>query len=1263
MSETITLLTMAGKESIFKIVDAREHITAKAMWAGSLKRELIKGIIGMDNNAIVNIITEQVEALLKAFNEIIVNASDHYLGSIEEIINEYRVTSIKISFDAETGIFSVFNNGKGVPTSVHKGASVGGNIIYEPEVAFSNCMAGSNIVKEKDNVKGGINGLGAKIANIHSTWFNIKTLSYDNRNIKQLYEQKWEKRMTVSNRPKIVPADDYDAEFTEITLLPAYKELDYLVNKSGLPDKNTLLDIQRWLRLHAHLTAAFVGSAVEVEFNGEVCETNCANKLAELMATKYVVDPDIMKNVVISSFQLHSAIYRNYVWQVAVVIYPTDVKTPNLSDLSIVNGVISYKGGSHLTYIRTILKKDIEEIIQEHKKTGDKLKMDDIFKGVQLIFLGAIPGVDWGSQSKTDIVIPPATLKAWTINRATISDIVAHISLRVIVRPEVQTKKIVLNEKKFKPATAPASKKHLTSIMLAEGNSAISLLVAGLSALPVAAPGDPSFEWFGYLTLQGVIPNAAKGFTEIESVLGKMQVMKDALKKNERLNTLASTIGLTFGKQTAATIAAMNYGKIIICVDQDLDGAGKIAGLVLVWLHTCFPGIIEAGLVYKFITPLIRIYERDGDPPLAEFYSDLEYKEWLDKNPNSPAPKYYKGLAAHSQEETARMFEPANFKRHLFKYVIDGDAATAFDIYFGKKAALRKIALATPPQTLSIARRLELNTNQTIPIVEEQLNIDTNSYKRDAISRQIPSLIDGLNPARRKAVCGAEMRFVGNADVKVFQVSGFSADKMFYHHGDQSFNATFIYMAQAYTNARKFPLMLGVGIFGNRHGGEAGEARYVGVKRSPFYSAIFPSQDKYFLEYVYEDGCKAEPRNLVPVVPLSILESNNNVSEGWKNVTFGRDLNKTIEAVKGFISGDSLLRAASVAITDEINAGEYRLSAAAKVKLATAHAKWPLPIDTYGFKGPIKMVGKNKYSVGTYVMQPDGNVLITDLPIGYKTITYKEVLATLDEVTDVIDTSGEDTINILVKLAPNAIRNFEESRAANIAEVGELDAIEHGLRLRLSVMPNLNFYTDLKTVIEFDNDDSGYLGALLYWAPKRVNLYVQRISRVKEIATLRKIEYENIIRYINLFNLGRPDENASTANQARPRKFTNEDEMSEYLAAENFQPLNTAILNAPDMCTNITETALNSTSFTYLFNLRSSELTDAAAAKYAEKIKEQQIKIDEADAILNEKPTPCASVWLREINDFMTVVKDYREKNIKTGRKKPTQAKASKARK
>ena len=103
--------------------------------------------------------------LFKIFDEIIVNALDHVTRQKE---TSNKVTHIRVTIAPDH--FSVYNDGDGIPISVHPEYKV-----MIPELIFGQLLTSSNYDEMEEKTVGGKNRYGAKLTNIYSTRFIVAT--------------------------------------------------------------------------------------------------------------------------------------------------------------------------------------------------------------------------------------------------------------------------------------------------------------------------------------------------------------------------------------------------------------------------------------------------------------------------------------------------------------------------------------------------------------------------------------------------------------------------------------------------------------------------------------------------------------------------------------------------------------------------------------------------------------------------------------------------------------------------------------------------------------------------------------------------------------------------------------------------------------------------------------------------------------------------------------------------------------------------------
>lgn len=1212
---------------------------------------------------VVGLARPHTPALLKSIDEICVNATDHYMGCRANAAAK-RVTKIHTGFDRETGTVTVENDGPGIPITRNERASAkAGRDVFTPEVAMSWVFAGTNLNKAATNVKGGTNGIGAKFATACSVELNVETVSTDGRKT-QYYLQQFRDRLRVrrpaiiidvssaaSAEAKKVPAERRKPH-TRIWFTPAYAELGYKLANGRLQPADAE-ELEAWMRLRAHQLAAYVGPKCVVTFNDEPCKTHGSADLANLMCTSF----GEAEAAVVLTTQLKAAEepFKSHPWDVSVLVFPPGVKGGKSGALightTIINGVLT-RDGTHIKHLKKLITEavgtKVEAATKSKKAVEDKKEkkptVAESTACLRIVMCGALPGADWTGQRKDELQVPLAVVQQYVFAAAFLKRVTSVVAERVLTTAMGKKSRAPVAIDKYIRARNSVSRSHAAhcALIAAEGDSAIAFLRNGLSCAKTAKqpPGSPTFDWHGVMSLQGVFLNAHRQVTELETSTGDTVVVRSArLQQNKVLQAIAAAWGLDYNCRygTPEERAKLRYGHFIICTDQDLDGIGKIDPLTLVFIFLFWPELIRAGCVQRLNTPVVRAYPKGkGGGPPAEFFYEAEYERWRAEDPKRAelhTVKYYKGLSSHDDDEVVRMFTPEAFRRALYTYTLDDGARELFNVYYGPTPALRKAALSKPIPELTFEEAQTLHRSRRIS-VSAHLERDAKAYKLDAIKRQIPHVVDGLNPARRKVIYGTIRRWANEPaakELKVFQLGGFVADKCLYHHGDASLNSTIVHMGQAFPGARQFPYLIGVGQFGDRHGGEAGSPRYIAVKPSPLIGALLPEADMPILRYTCVDGERAEPEWFVPVVPTAVLESLSIPSEGWNHVSFARDLDAVLAAVNALLEGEPLL----TALAERLAAEGPAPALLAEIE-AAAGAKWAPPVSRRNFSGEVRMFRGVEHSFGDYKYDKATNMItVTELPIGAQTAAFLDALTKtrsskkenprlqyLDGDPHDSNYSGPDSIRIEIKLKPGAYEQICEAFGGE-----EIDPIEDFLRLRDDLRPHLNYYSETGSVLEFGQS---YLAAVLWWFPARRALYRERLERAHTLLEHKILEQEQILRFI-------PE-----AQALKLAEVASETDAAALLEARGFAPLDTALLHQPGFTLTAALAQLiehgPGASFNYLLDLKEREKLGAAVSRRKERLQKMREELASVAEQLEEKPFAGVTLWRTEIEKFKQVV-------------------------
>jgi len=1183
----------------------KQHIKEKGMWAGAVTRveNNVFQMIDEDGNFSVKKKAMHTPALLKIFDELIVNAVDH-ISECAKLSPKLRVKQINILFDVKNGNFTIRNDGLGISTKIQEEISKKEKRnVHMPEVIFGYELAGTSLDHNPNSIKGATNGLGAKIANIHSLSFKLTTID---PYLKQKYVQKWTDRKENCELPIISTTSD--PPYTCIELLPAYAALDY-----KNITKEDLKEIMGWIKFRTVQASSYAGkSGVTFTFNGTPIAIRDSLGLAKLMTAD-------MPNTIIDQGFLKSD--TGIIWDVAIAIIAPDVKNvlKDYRNNIMVNGTITPRG-PHIRHIENSIIPIIEDKLKKKKKA--EIKNTEVSGQLRFFASCVIPGAVWDSQNKDTLNVKNAEIKVFSFQESFIKSFSNKAVDRILAK-DLNVKKSQVNHDKYTPAkflNKAKEKQHL-SLLAGEGDSAISLLKTILNTNKKVSPGGPSTDYYGIISVQGVVMNSVRQVDEHETESGTVLTMKDKLKDSERLNKLADAFGLDYNKKytTDAEMRTLKYNRLILCVDQDLDGVGKIAGLLLAWLNQFWPALFYAGKIGRYLTPLIRAYPKSKKNEIYEFYYDYEYEDWCDEigdKVNNYDIKYYKGLAAHNKQEAIKMAVPSEFIKNIHMYKPDDRMNDMFKIMFEKDSKPRKVILATPIQIPSKEALIEYKKERVIPMTEVQLLVEVKSYKRDDVHRKIPSFNDGLNPTRRKVVAGSFMKLKGI--MKIFQVAGLISAEMNYHHGDASINNTITLMAQEYIGARRYPLLCGDGQFGDRHGLEAGSARYIGVSLNPIAKVIFPPEDIYFLNFTFEDNKRVEPDFYSPIIPMALLESYIIVAEGWNHKSYARNAQQVLTIVKAFINGDKELIETADLLANQAYTGNF--TPELFKMLGNLMQKWPLDIELEGYtcdvrhcEGKVCLFGRYEYYTKERILK------ITELPIGISTLAYiddikKKKPHLMKLIESINETSPPDRVEIEIKLLVGSYEHICEKYGNE-----EVDPIEDAFKLKLVVNSNLNYYGNNGQVLEFSQC---YIAPLLLWAVERQRVYEARIMRQKIIAEIQIFEEDEILRYIE--------------SGIDLRNVKDDVEAIKILKKHNFTPLNKTLLHSPKFTPNYDLEDLikaDDAPFDYLLDLRDRDRMQHNIEKRLNNREKYIQSLKNAMSAMDESPVG-ASIWLSEINNF-----------------------------
>jgi DNA topoisomerase II len=1173
----------------YENLSQREHILKRMnLYLGSKNEtENTVWIINKNTNQLEKETISYSIAFINALYESFQNAVDHCLRC-KSIKGINHCDTIKVNFNKESGEISVYNNGQGIKVEKFNNTDQ-----YIIEVIFSEYLSGSNFNNDSD-IKIGANGLGIKLLNTISKYFKVETSDAIN---KLHYSQLFENNNEIKNEPIIQKFTKINKElkqpYTKITFLPDYK----LFNTTSNKIHNTL---DKLLFTYLNYISVYLGEKYKIYYNDELITKNNLINLSESILDK--------EDIITCKLYNKNNKKEDYL-EVNIGLYDG---SDGQEHISILNGLYVSNSGTHLQYINKLILDNLKSKLE--KKLKDKVKITNkLISNFLFIFIkGDLKNLEFTNQCKNELKIPLSRFKDYEFDKKVYKEIWNKLEIEFdrIYLDKISKENITKRTNKLKGILkyrsadkAGTGESYKCTLVVPEGDSAESCVRNGLTSNK-----ELGYKYYGIFNIQGVPLNVRKEIDikeikkngQIEYIIDK----KKKLMENERINSLIKVMNLNYSYTYDLTpkgeeeYKTLRYGRVLIATDADVDGLGMICSLILNFFNVFFPKLLERKVINIFATPLIRAYPTKKNKYIEEFYNIDDYNEWSKKvNINEYKVNYIKGLATHSNMEIKYMFK--DFNKNVYKFELDQNANKYFEIYFGNDSDKRKVILAGKEEFKEDDYK-EKYKNKIISC-SYQLNTNTKEFQLDNIQRKMPHIIDGLNPARRKVLAGSIKKFKqSNNKIKVFQLGGYIAENMLYHHGSDSLNKTIINMAQNFAGSRNIPLLIPIGQFGSRYkgGDDAGSARYIDTKlNKSITDLLYPISDNDLLEYNIIDGEIAEPKYFIPILPTVLLEDVSLPSTGWKIDIYARDIDQVVNNVKNLIKDES-----------------YKIT-----KMKYFKNK---------FKGKeIKNKNVNMF-VGLYniPVNSQDKVIITELPPRVWNEKYIENLEKKEYIDEVLDESTIDDVKIIVKFKKGELNKIKSNYSEHKNYSEYLDAIEYNLNLYVKINHQINLYQINNTVKEYKN----YEDVIRDWFYVRKECYIKRINRELILLKYKIMILENIINFIEnheKYNISKKSDTIA----------------NKILKENNYIELNTSIINNPGLLPN-DELEYNiisvNQSYDYLLNLSYRKMNDNS-------YNNNKSKLNELKELLKyyQKKDVYKEIWINEID---MLYKELKEK-FKTG--------------